>query len=68
MWSARLLRDVVGIDGSRRCGGAGTVRARFADADAEDLLLLDDLLGIRDPARAAARHRSRRAAAAVDGA
>ena len=43
-----------------KMSGAGTSPGRAPDADPEDLLLLDDLLGIRDPARRAARHRGRR--------
>ena len=39
---------------------------RFPTADAEDLLLFDDLLGIADPEAAASGHRSGCASAAVD--
>ena len=42
------------------------LRTRIADADPEDLLLLDDLLGIADPDVETAQHRGRRPAAAAD--
>ena len=47
---ARLLRAALGVERSRRRSGArARVRDRVPDADPEDLLLLDDLLGIGDP-------------------
>ena len=47
---ARLLRAGLGVtDLDDRAARAG-VRAQVPDADPEDLLLLDDLLGIGDPA------------------
>jgi adenylate cyclase len=47
---ARLLRAGLGVtDLDDRAARAG-VRAQVPDADPEDLLLLDDLLGIRDTA------------------
>ncbi len=46
----RLLRGVFGADELGEEGARAQTRARAPDADAEDLLLLDDLLGIRDPA------------------
>ena len=46
---ARLLRAVFGVDGLDAQGARDRVRARLPSADTADLLLLDDLLGIRDP-------------------
>ena len=46
---ARLLRSVTGIKGLDPDAAREPVRAQFPDADPEDLLLLDDLLGITDP-------------------
>ena len=66
--AARLLRDAAGITDLDDAAARAQVRARIADAGDEDVLLLYDLLGIRDPDGGAAEHRSRRAAAAVDGA
>ncbi|HEX7426946.1 MAG TPA: adenylate/guanylate cyclase domain-containing protein, partial [Mycobacterium sp.] len=45
---ARLLRSGLGIDDEGDAARA-RVRDRFTDDDPEDLLLFDDLLGIRDP-------------------
>jgi adenylate cyclase len=45
---ARLLRAALGIDGMDATKSRMRVRERFADAAGEDLVLLDDLLGIRD--------------------
>ncbi len=45
---ARLLRSGLGIDDEGDAARA-RVRDRFPDDDLEDLLLFDDLLGIRDP-------------------
>ena len=46
---ARLLRTVFGVSDLDVHAGRAQVRARIPDADPEDLLLLDDLLGIGDP-------------------
>jgi len=46
---ARLLRRVFGVSDLEQAAGRARVRTRIPDADPEDLLLLDDLLGIRDP-------------------
>jgi adenylate cyclase len=43
---ARLLRAGTGIDDLEADAARSSVRDRFPDADPEDLLLLDDLLGI----------------------
>ncbi len=47
---ARLLRIVGGVSGLDDQTARARLRERFLDADPEDLLLLDDLLGIGDPA------------------
>ena len=47
--AARLLRDVFAISGLEDDAARTTLRARMADADPEDLVLLDDLLGIGAP-------------------
>ena len=47
--AARLLRDAAGITDLDDEGARARVRAQVPDADPEDLVLLDDLLGIRDP-------------------
>jgi adenylate cyclase len=47
---ARMLRAAIGIDELDADAARTHVRDRFPGADPEDLLLLDDLLGIRDPA------------------
>jgi class 3 adenylate cyclase len=47
---ARLLRAVGQVDGLDDRVGRVRLRERFADTDPEDMLLLDDLLGIADPA------------------
>ena len=63
---SRLLRaatDVRGLDGP---AARDRVRSRVPDADPEDLLLFDDLLGIADPERGAAQDRSGCPAAATD--
>ena len=66
---ARLLRAAFGVDELADDEAARAhLRTHAPDAEAEDLLLLDDLLGIRDPNVVAARHRSRRPPAAVDSA
>jgi class 3 adenylate cyclase len=46
---ARLLRAASGVEGLDGQAARGRVRGRVPDADPEDLLLLDDLLGIADP-------------------
>ena len=45
---ARLLRHVFGIDELVGEEARAVVRARLPDAEADDLLLLHDLLGVRD--------------------
>jgi Mrp family chromosome partitioning ATPase len=45
----RLLRALSGIEDLDAETGRARVRERVPDADAQDLLLLDDLLGIADP-------------------
>ena len=47
--AARLLRDAAGITDVDDEAARTQVRARVADASDEDVLLLHDLLGIRDP-------------------
>ncbi|OBJ07760.1 cyclase [Mycobacterium sp. 1482292.6] len=49
---ARLLRAVTGIEGLGGQAARARVRDRFPDADPEDVLLLDDMLGIADPTTA----------------
>jgi len=46
---ARLLRAVAGVEGLDGQAARDRVRSRVPAADPEDLLLLDDLLGIADP-------------------
>jgi class 3 adenylate cyclase len=46
---ARLLRAATGVEGLDGRTARDRVRDRIPDADPEDLLLLDDLLGIADP-------------------
>ena len=46
---ARLLRAASGVEGLDDRAARDGLRDRIADADPEDLLLLDDLLGIADP-------------------
>ena len=46
---SRLLRAATGVEGLDGQTARDRVRDRVPDADAEDLLLLDDLLGIADP-------------------
>lgn len=50
--AARLLRAGLDLDKHDPVSARAATRARFADADIDDLLLLDDLLGIRDPSAA----------------
>jgi hypothetical protein len=46
---ARLLRAATGVEGLDGQTARDRVRDRIADADPEDALLFDDLLGIADP-------------------
>ncbi len=46
---ARLLRAVTGIKGLDPHAARARIRTHFPDADPEDLLLFDDLLGTADP-------------------
>jgi class 3 adenylate cyclase len=46
---ARLLRTATGVEGLYAEAARAQVRAQVRDADPEDLLLFDDLLGIADP-------------------
>ena len=46
---ARLLRAATGVRGLDAPAARGRVRSRVPDADPEDLLLFDDLLGVADP-------------------
>src|SRR5271170_2696713 len=46
---ARLLRAAFGVGDRDAPAGRAQVRARVPNADPEDLLLFDDLLGIADP-------------------
>jgi adenylate cyclase len=48
--AAGLLRATTGSNGLADAAARAQVRARFAGADEEDLLILEDLLGIGDPA------------------
>ena len=45
----RLLRAAIGIEDLNDPAARGRVREQVPDADPQDLLLLDDLLGIADP-------------------
>jgi class 3 adenylate cyclase len=47
--AAGLVRSTTGLDGLDGASARKEVRERFAGADEEDLLLIDDLLGIADP-------------------
>ena len=46
---ARLLRAATGVEGLDPQAARDRIRAKSPDAEAEDLLLFDDLLGIADP-------------------
>ena len=46
---ARLLRAATGVEGLGAQAARDRLRDRVSDADPEDLLLFDDLLGIGDP-------------------
>ena len=50
--ATRLLRDAMGINDLDTVAARRRVRDQFPDTDPEDLILLDDLLGIRDAATA----------------
>lgn len=45
----RLLRAATGVDGLDAPAARALVEAQFAAADSEDVLLFEDLLGVRDP-------------------
>ena len=45
----RLLRAATGVHGPDNAAARTEVRAQFPDADPEDVLLLEDMLGIADP-------------------
>ena len=47
--AAELVRDVAGAAGTEPVAARAQVRERFSDADDEDLILVDDALGIADP-------------------
>ncbi|MDT5084717.1 MAG: hypothetical protein QOH54_1895 [Mycobacterium sp.] len=47
--AARLLRTTFGVSELESPAARARVRARIPHADPDDMLLLDDLLGIRDP-------------------
>jgi adenylate cyclase len=68
---ARLLRSVFGVTDLDEQAGRALIRARIPDANPEDLLLLDDLLGIgvpgAVPAAITADARRRRLAALLNG-
>jgi class 3 adenylate cyclase len=49
---ARLLRAATGVEGLEGQAARARVRDQFPKADPEDVLLLDDLLGIADPSTA----------------
>ena len=63
---SRLLREATGISRLHDGAARAQIRAGWPDADPDDLLLFDDLLGIRRSGCRAAGDRSGRAAAAVD--
>jgi adenylate cyclase len=50
--AAGLVRAITGSDGVDGAAARTQVRARFSGADDEDLLILEDLLGISDPGAA----------------
>ena len=52
---ARLLRAATGVRGLDNAAARAGVRAQFSDADPEDVLLLEDLLGVADPEVAPAK-------------
>jgi len=63
---ARLLRAITGIKGLDPQAARARIRAQFRDAEPEDLVLFDDLLGTADPRGEAAQDRPGCPAAAVD--
>ena len=63
---ARLLRAATGVEGVDAQVARDRVRDRVADADPEDLLLFDDLLGIARSGCGAAADRSGCSSAAVE--
>jgi class 3 adenylate cyclase len=46
---ARLLRAITGIKGLDPDAARARIRTQFPDAEPEDLLLFDDLMGVADP-------------------
>ena len=46
---ARLLRAATGVEGLDPQAARDRIRGQVPDADPEDLVLFDDLLGIADP-------------------
>ncbi|OBI15013.1 cyclase [Mycobacterium sp. E2327] len=52
---ARLLRAATGVRGLDNAAARAKLRAQFHDADAEDVLLLEDLLGVAEPDAGLAR-------------
>jgi adenylate cyclase len=52
---ARLLRAATGVGGLDNAADRAGVRTQFPDANPEDVLLLEDLLGIADPEAALAK-------------
>ena len=52
---ARLLRAATGVRGLDNAAARAGVRAQFPDAHPEDVLLLEDLLGVADPEVALAK-------------
>ena len=61
----QLLRAVAGLPSLDDEAARARLRARFDDADEQDLALFDDLVGIRDPDYGFAEHRPRCAASPV---
>ena len=47
--AARLLRETFGVGGTEPNIARAKLRALFADSDGDDVLLLEDLLGVADP-------------------
>ena len=63
---ARLLRAATGVEGLDAQAARDRVRDRVPDADPEDLVLFEDMLGIADPGCSLCPDRSGCASAAVD--